>query len=89
MTHARVVREAAQAGHPTCNPAQLQAENAINTLQPQLRNPAGGDFRLQTGSMTCGATTAPAPDFGWSDAPAQTAAPPGDPSNAMPRDRDG
>jgi hypothetical protein len=78
-----------QPGNPTCNPAQLQAENAINTLQPQLRNPAAGDFHLQTGSMACSATAVAVPNFGWSDAPAQPAVPPGDLSNAVPWDRDG
>ncbi len=78
-----------QAGHPTCNPAQLQAENAINTLRPQLRNPSGGDFRLQVGSSACTAAAAAVQDFGWGDAPQQPPVPAGDLSNAVPRDRDG
>ena len=32
-----------------CNEQQLLAENRFNTLQPQLVNPAGGNFRPITG----------------------------------------
>jgi hypothetical protein len=31
--------------NPTCNATQLLADNRINTVQPQLNNPSGGDFR--------------------------------------------
>ena len=78
-----------QAGHPTCNPAQLRAENSINAIKPQFRNPGGGDFHLQVGSGVCAASAVPAPDFGWGDAPKQPPVPSGDLSNAVPNDRDG
>jgi hypothetical protein len=78
-----------QPGHPTCNPTQLAAENAINTLEPQLHNPEGGDFRLVYGSSACAAGAVPAPNFGWGDAPTQPPVPPGDLDNGVPLDRDG
>lgn len=78
-----------QPGHPTCNPGQLQAENAINSIQPQLRNPGSGDFHLRAGSSLCDRSAVVVPDFGWGDAPAQPRVPAGDSSNAVPRDRDG
>lgn len=34
--------------NPTCNEAQLRAQNAINTLEPTLADPANGDYRLLT-----------------------------------------
>ena len=59
-----------QAGNPTCNPAQLQAQNAINLFQPQLRDPAHGDFHPAAGSNLFSFAVSPIPDFRWSDAPA-------------------
>lgn len=76
-------------GHPTCNPAQLRADNAINTIKPQFRNPAGGDLHLQVGSGACASKAASVPGFGWGDAPQQPSVPAGDLSNAISRDRDG
>lgn len=38
--------------NPTCNAAQLLAENAINTLEPQMVDLANGDFRLLTQPRT-------------------------------------
>jgi len=78
-----------QAGNPTCNPTQLQSQNRINTLQPQLRDLAHGDYRLVLGSGTCGTSATAIPAFGWGDAPTTPAVPPGDLSNGVPRDRDG
>ncbi|MCW1967073.1 MAG: right-handed parallel beta-helix repeat-containing protein, partial [Anaerolineae bacterium] len=40
--------------HPTCTASQLRADNRINTLQPQLRNPSTGDFRPSEGSNLAG-----------------------------------
>jgi hypothetical protein len=57
------------------------AENAINTLQPQLANPAGGEFH-PTGSWSTSATTFPIPDFSWGIA----GVPAGNNSNAVPVD---
>jgi uncharacterized protein (TIGR03437 family) len=76
-----------QPSNPTCNETQLRAENAINTVQPQLVNPAGGDFHpVQNGNLNVVPTFA-APDFGWSDAPTTPSVPAGNLNNAVTRDR--
>jgi hypothetical protein len=49
--------------NPTCNATQLAADNVINTLEPQLRNPAQGDFRPAVNSNLAGVTTYPLPAF--------------------------
>ncbi len=33
--------------NPTCNAAQLLADNTINRIEPKLRDPAHGDYRLE------------------------------------------
>ena len=38
-----------QPSNTTCNETQLRAENSINTLEPQLRDPQNGDFRPLSG----------------------------------------
>jgi hypothetical protein len=78
-----------QPANPTCNPTRLAAENTLNTLQPQLRAPAHGDYRLLPGSAACALSAVPVPDLSWGDAPPQPAVPPGDPDNAVPHDRNG
>jgi hypothetical protein len=76
-----------QLSHPTCNETQLRAENAINTVQPQLVNPASGDFRpVQNGNLSNVATFT-APVFAWGDAPTLPNVPAGNLSNAVTRDR--
>jgi uncharacterized repeat protein (TIGR01451 family) len=69
--------------------AQLRADNAINTVQPQLVDPAHDDFRPLPGGNVFSATTFTPPDFSWRDAPARPGTPPGDPSNAVATDRAG
>jgi Ca2+-binding RTX toxin-like protein len=69
--------------------AQLRADNAINTFEPELIDPVHGDFRPTPGSNVFSATTYNPPDFGWSDAPAPPSVPPGDPSNVVTNDRAG
>ncbi len=76
-----------QPSNPTCNEAQLRADNAINSIEPQLVNPANGDFRPASGSNIFGAKTFTIPGFDWNDAPARPLAPAGNPSNAVNRDR--
>ncbi len=77
-----------QPANPTCNAAQLVADNAINTVQPQLVNPSGGDFRPVLGGNVAGVTTYALPDF-----PAWASLTPSVPAdslvNAAPVDRDG
>lgn len=75
--------------NPDCNETQLAADNAFNTLEPQLTNPAGGDFRPSAGSNLYAAATVSMPDFSWSDAPTRPAVPQGTVGNAVPGDRSG
>jgi hypothetical protein len=49
----------------TCNAAQLVISNTLNTVEPQLVNPAGGDYRPLAGGNLFSATTYALPDFGW------------------------
>lgn len=78
-----------QPSNPTCNETQLRADNTINTVQPQLMDPASGNFRPAAGSNVFGVTTYALPDFNWSDAPTPPSIPAGNLSNAVPIDRDG
>ena len=78
-----------QDANPACNAAQLLAENTINTVEPQLVDPANGDFHPTPEGNVFSVPTYAIPDFGWDDAPATPAVPPGDPNNQVPLDRDG
>jgi hypothetical protein len=57
-----------QPTHPTCNEAQLHAENAINRLDAPLFAPSEGDYRLAT---SLSIRPLPIPDFKWSIAAPQ------------------
>lgn len=54
--------------NPTCNAAQLTANNAINTVEPNLNNPAIGNYQLQNRSAYSSLATS-LPVFTWSDVP--------------------
>ncbi|MBI3158296.1 MAG: right-handed parallel beta-helix repeat-containing protein [Chloroflexi bacterium] len=69
--------EGCQPDNPTCNAAQLLADNWINTLEPQLVDPANGDFRPLEGGNLFGLPVFPLQVFGWVGLPAQPAAPAG------------
>ncbi len=72
--------------NPTCNEAQLRAENTINTVQPQLTSPATGDFHpIQAGNVFS-ATTYTIPSFPGGDRQSTPLAPVGNLSNSVPRD---
>ncbi len=58
--------EACTSANPTCNVDQLRRDNAINTVEPRLVDPARGDFRLAAPIV---APTATVPPVDWSDAP--------------------
>ncbi|MCX6431470.1 MAG: hypothetical protein NTX29_01340 [Actinobacteria bacterium] len=74
--------------NPTCNEAQYRADNAVNTVRPDLVDPAAGRYALTPSSAAALATrTASIPAFSWSDAPAGT--PVGTTANSVPRDRAG
>lgn len=54
-----------QPSNPTCNPAQLAAQNTINTLEPDLVDPEHGDFRPRPGGNVFRISAAPIPAFTW------------------------
>ena len=90
--HPLGIEDSAQGCQPTnatCNATQLRADNAINTIAPQLSDAAHGNFHPTVGSNIFGVTTYAIPDFAWSDAPTPPTVPAGTLSNAVPIDRDG
>ena len=72
--------------NPTCNQAQLLAENSFNSIQPQLVNPSAGDFRPVPNGQLWNATTYPIPEFPGGDRPTRPEAPAGNLANAITRD---
>ncbi len=58
-----------QPANPTCNIAQLVAENAINTLEPQFTDPANGDYSPLPAGNLIGYVPAPLPTFDWAALP--------------------
>jgi PKD repeat protein len=78
-----------QSTNPDCNEPQLAADNAINTIEPQLANPGGGDFRPAAGSNLLTVSTFTMPPFVWSDAPQSPTVPQGTLDNEVPGDRAG
>ena len=75
--------------NPTCNTTRLLTENTVNAFEPQLRDPANGDFHPITGSNLLTVHAVPIPDFSWADAPVIPPVPPGDPGNQIIHDYDG
>lgn len=73
--------------NPTCNPTQLLADNAINTVQPQLIDPANGNFRPAAAGNVYGVTTFPIPNFPVWDG-LTPAVPTGELANGVPVDRE-
>jgi hypothetical protein len=78
-----------QPTNPTCNSAQLLAENTINQIQPQFVDPANGDFHPSPGGSVFNTTTYDIPDFGWGDSPTKPSVPAGDLVNRVSIDFDG
>jgi hypothetical protein len=76
-------------GEARLDPAAVRAQNAINQSQPQLADPAAGDFRPLSGGNVFAAAAFPIPDFSWGDAPARPAVPAGTLSNSVPVNRAG
>lgn len=75
--------------HPTCSAARLTAENRINSLRPQLIDPANGDFRPLAGGNLDSLPAATIPPFDWSALPARPPAPAGATDTAVTRNRAG
>jgi hypothetical protein len=78
-----------QPSNPTCNPAIILAQNAINTIQPQLTDPAAGDFSPGSESNILSYEAQEIPDFSWADAPDRPAVPAGQLSNNVGSDFNG
>lgn len=80
--------EGCAAANPTCNPTQLLADNAINTVEPQLIDPANGNFRPVAAGTLFDVATFAIPDFpAWQSL--TPAAPAGLLANGVSQDRDG
>jgi hypothetical protein len=76
-----------QASNPTCNPAAVLAGNLFNRAQPQLVNPAAGDWRPTAGGSVFTTPTITIPPFSWADAP--PGVPQGLSDNTVTTDRNG
>ena len=90
--HPLGIEDAGQGCQPAsaaCNEGQLRAENTINQLQPQLIDPAGGDFHPMVSGNVLTTPTYAVPDFTGIDAPTAPLAPVGALSNTLLLDRDG
>ena len=61
--------EGCPASNTTCNEAELLATNAINTIEPQLRDPARGDYRLTSDSTATLPASVALPPMVWDSTP--------------------
>jgi len=78
-----------QASNPTCNETLLHSQNAINTVRPQLIDPAHGNFRPVPGGNVYHAAPFPIPSFAGNDRQQHPLAPLGNLVNTNARDFDG
>lgn len=78
--------EGCQPANPSCFAAQLRADNAINTIEPQLVAPASGDFRPVAGGSLFAVPVFDLPEFAGGDLPSSPSTPAGNLSNEAPRD---
>ena len=78
--------EGGQPSNATCNAAQLRADNGINSAQPQLVDPAAGDFAPRPGGNVFSAAVYSPPAFAGGDRPSPPASPPGELDNTVDRD---
>jgi hypothetical protein len=62
--------------NPTCNAAQLVADNVINIVMPELLGPEAGLFAPAVGGNVYMASTVSQPRMDWSDAPNAPPVPP-------------
>jgi len=76
-------------GNPTCNAAQILADNSINSLAPSFANAAANDFHLVLGSALAAATSPAIPAFPGGDLPGPPAPPAAIVDFAVACDRDG
>lgn len=78
--------EGCTTANTSCNETQLRADNAINTIEPQLVNPSGSDYRPLSSGNLYSATTYTIPAFSGADREATPLAPEGTLSNSVTRD---
>jgi hypothetical protein len=50
------------------NPDAVRAANAVNTVRPELVDPAGGDYRLSPGAPVAAIPAVEVPGWYWDDA---------------------
>lgn len=63
--------------HASCSTRQILADNAINTLEPQLIDPESGNFNPVPEGTVFDIQPVDLPVFSWSDLPAAPVVPPG------------
>lgn len=78
-----------QPANASCNLTQLTRDNRINAVEPQLADPAHGDFRPAAGGPLAGMSATAIPDFSWADVPSAPVVPAGTTSNAVSSNRAG
>jgi len=76
-------------GHTTCSESAILANNWINSVEPELVNPAGRNFRPVDEGTLAGIHAAAIPSFPGGDQAAPPLAPAGDLDNLVPDDRAG
>ncbi len=69
--------------NPTCNPAQLAADNAVGTIDPALIDAVHDLYQPVAGGNLFSADVFEIPDFAWSDLPASPEVPQGLLSNQV------
>ncbi len=74
-------------GNATCNEAQIDADNTINSFEPELTSPASGDFTPVSGGNIATAEAYAIPDFTWDSF--VPGVPSGTLGNAVLENRDG
>jgi hypothetical protein len=90
--HPLGIEDGDQGCQPTnsaCNAEQLRRDNTINTLKPELANPAKGDFKPLNGGNLLNAKTFVIPAFSGADAPTRPKVPAGELNNTVERDYEG
>ena len=75
--------------NPTCSGAQIRGENEVNSDEPELTDPPGGDLRPARGSTLLARRAAPIPHFTDEDRPTHPPVPTGVLENLFPFDRGG
>ena len=75
--------------NPTCNAAQLQADNRINVAAPQFVDAAHGNYHPLASGNLFGLPAVTIAPFTWTDAPTPPPVPAGELVNTVALDADG